>query len=173
MLGLSATPERKDGLTKLLHWHLGETVDQEKPDRSGQKTTQVDVYRFDSNSLKLDVKAYSRCITRLAECDERNLYVVAIVKAILAADLGRARRLLVLTGRVTQANHLWEMLSRTLVKDLTCGLLIAGMNSELFKIETSKDVVVGTDSSTFSYTSGGPYPAQGPYRHPPSHSRRF
>ena len=146
MLGLSATPERKDGLTHLLNWHLGQIVYQEKPDRSGQKTTQVDFYRFDSRHLKLDVKKYSQSITKLTECDQRNDFLVNMIVDIFKQDTGQKRRLLVLTDRVNHAEFLWETLC-DLKRKLgcrDCGLLVAGMSQKTFKVETSKEIIVST-----------------------------
>jgi superfamily II DNA or RNA helicase len=143
MLGLSATPQRKDGLTSLLHWHLGDIIFQEKPDRSGQKTTQVDVYRFNSGSLNLDIRQYSQSITRLAGCPERNRYIVDIVGRILEQDLEGKRRLLVLTDRVNHATILRKSIQE-LSMSPSCGLLSAGMSQEAFSTETSKQIVIGT-----------------------------
>lgn len=146
MLGLSATPERKDGLTNLLHWHLGEIVYQEKPDRSGHFTTQVDFLRFDSSALNLDVKKYSQCITKLSEHGERNEYIINSVLEIFQQDENHQRRLLILTDRVVHATHLWKTLTdlKTQLGDRTCGILVAGMNQTTFKAETKCDIIVAT-----------------------------
>lgn len=150
MLGLSATPQRMDGLTRLLHWHLGEIVYQEKPDRGGQKTTRVEVHRFDSSPLKLDVKRYSQCITKLTEHTVRNRYIIEATRQIFVADRDRKRRLLILTDRVNHAVHLRDELETAMdtTWDIsakrTCGLLVAGMSQDFFKLETGKDIVLGT-----------------------------
>lgn len=48
-LGLSATPHRADGLTRVIHWYLGDFIHQEKNNKNKQVVTKI--FHFKSNDL--------------------------------------------------------------------------------------------------------------------------
>jgi superfamily II DNA or RNA helicase len=50
VLGLSATPERNDGLTKILHWYMGDFIHKEPP--TVNKQVAVKVFKFKANDPK-------------------------------------------------------------------------------------------------------------------------
>ena len=153
LLGLSATPQRKDGLTHLLQWHLGPIIYQEKPNRSDQSTTEVEIHRYDVSHLDLDIKKFSQSITTLCNDVARNDYVLSVILDVLKRDLHCRRRILVLSDRRSQCVYLVTGLRRIQasaddaschLQDRSFGLLYAGMAADSFKIEGARDVIFGT-----------------------------
>jgi superfamily II DNA or RNA helicase len=133
MLGLSATPTRDDGLTKVFEWYLGPPVYWEKK-READETVQVRCLQF-----KLDKASYTdipvdykgeavlaRLLTQVIECKERNDW---IVEQILDLMKDPARRVLVLGERIKQL----EVFEKDLLAVnplLTIGYYIGGMKEE-------------------------------------------
>jgi len=76
MLGLSATPWRRDELTKLIFWHLGDLhhkVDQHRLVRSGDiLAAEVIVRETDFKPYHDPLKDYSRMLSELTADDQRN-----------------------------------------------------------------------------------------------------
>jgi superfamily II DNA or RNA helicase len=98
-LGLTATPERKDGLTNILYWFLGPEFFGVK--RENQKTTQVETVFFD-DPLFREAPPVSRfgkinmagMVTQLTEIDARNDKILDLVRG-----LDPSRRVLLLSDR--------------------------------------------------------------------------
>ena len=147
MLGLTATPTRKDGLTNVLHWHLGEIIYQEKPNRKDQPVTEVRIYRFWDESLQLNPREnYAGMITQIGENKTRNCYLKVILKSILDDDAeDELRRIVVFTERRGHAQLLHEI-----VQSLTgrsCGLILGGMKQSVVTTEKEKHIIVATYQS--------------------------
>ena len=142
LLGLSATPTRKDGLTKVLLWHMGEIMYEGKPDRSQQKATDVYFYKYDCHTLSLDPRRHADMITRMIHHDGRNTFIISTICKLLAADANRKRYILVLSERRHHATFLYEEIqNRT---DRSCGLVLGGLAKEAFDIEKEKQIVFST-----------------------------
>ena len=141
-LGLSATPERKDGLTDLLYWFLGPsilTVERELRGRTIVKTidfmcdhftTPPPVTRFGKVSLV-------QMITDLVEMYERNQFILTIARKYSKGS----RRLLILSDRRLHCQFLCENL-----KDLGCGLYMGGMKEAQLTESSKQKIIVGTFS---------------------------
>lgn len=142
VLGLTATPQRKDGLTHLLQWHIGDILYQERPDRRDQSTTCVEIYNY--VPVGVDPRKYAEMITKLCEDEERNAYIVAALKQQLEKDVEKKRRVLILTERKNHATLLYECLKAHYGKTRPCALLLGGMRKDLFEKESEKDILVAT-----------------------------
>lgn len=98
-LGLTATPERKDGLTNILYWFLGPEFFGVK--RENQKTTRVETVFFDDPAFR-EAPPVSRfgkinmagMVTQLTEIDARNDKILDLVRG-----LDPSRRVLLLSDR--------------------------------------------------------------------------
>jgi len=128
MLGLSATPIRDDGLTKVFEWFLGKPVYWEKI-READPDVIVQKVDFDSNEPAYaneptdaggDI-VLARLLTQVVEFEERNQKIDEILKALVSDN---KRRILVLSER---KSHL-ERIEQGLPKGTTVGYYIGGMN---------------------------------------------
>jgi superfamily II DNA or RNA helicase len=112
MLGLSATPSRKDGLMFVAHWFLGPLLynsdkgDIEDPD------IQVEMYEYKNDDPTFNEIIYNRqgvmftslMINKLAECEDRTRWLATIVDDVMAD--APDRQMLVLTDRVQHTKDL-------------------------------------------------------------------
>ena len=130
MLGLSATPTRDDGLTKVFEWHLGKPVYWEKK-READETVRVEILRYQN-----DDPAYTntptnfrgevilpRLLTQIVNCRERSLFIADKLKELIKEP---TRRILVLSERIGHLEDLEVLLKSTGVK---MGYYIGGMKT--------------------------------------------
>jgi superfamily II DNA or RNA helicase len=111
MLGLSATPWRRDNLSKLIFWHLGDVHHQvEKNDliRTGQVLPADIIFRETEFKPYYDpVQEYSKMLSELTLDDERNRLIAADIAAEAASHPGIC---LVLTDRKKHCESLGALL---------------------------------------------------------------
>jgi len=127
MLGLSATPTRADGLTKVFEMFLGKPLFWEKtrePD-PGVVVKAIRITCQDPDYLKVpyDYKKdviIARLITYIVECKERNQEIVRWVEK---ECLDKNRKILVLSARIA---HL-ESLDKMINSEITRSYYIGGM----------------------------------------------
>ncbi len=131
MLGLSATPVRDDGLTKVFEWFIGKPVYWEKvreadPDVIVRKVafdSDDPVYSNEPRDFRGEV-ALATLLTQILEYEPRNEKIDEIMAELVAcAD----RRILVLSDRKT---HL-ERIEKGLPKGTTVSYYIGGMKEEM------------------------------------------
>lgn len=139
--GLSATPERKDGLTRILHWFMGPTFF--SIERENQR--QVEVFTIDfmctrytqlPPTMRNGKLALAEMITNLTEIQERNDMLVKLIKK---ASKG-SRQLLVLTDRRLHCQYLNECFPKT------SGLYMGGMKEYDLAESSKKKIIFGTFS---------------------------
>ncbi len=92
MLGLSATPYRRDKLSKLIFWHLGDKhheVDKSQLIESGDVLPARVVFRQTHFSTRYDpVNEYSKMLAELATDTERNIQIASDVAGEAARNPG-------------------------------------------------------------------------------------
>jgi len=131
MLGLSATPVRDDGLTKVFEWFLGQPVYWEKtrePDpqvivRCEQFSTKEEEY----NKIPLDYKGevvLGRLLTKVVESKERNLHIQKLIEEICKDS---RRKVLVLSERISHLQELERLLKPS---GLMMSYYVGGMKEE-------------------------------------------
>ena len=111
MLGLSATPWRRDNLSKLIFWHLGDVHHQvEKNDliRTGQVLPADIIFRETEFKPYYDpVQEYSKMLSELTLDDDRNRLIAADIAAEAGSHPGIC---LVLTDRKKHCESLGALL---------------------------------------------------------------
>jgi superfamily II DNA or RNA helicase len=131
MLGLSATPTRDDGLTKVFEWFLGKPVYWEKIREPDPDVTVRKIY-FDScdegyTNLPTDYRGelvLARLMTQVVECEERNLMIDKLIADLLKEE---KRKILVLSER---KSHL-ERIEKGLPQGTKVSYYIGGMNADI------------------------------------------
>lgn len=110
-LGLTATPERKDGLTNILYWFMGPEIF--RIWREGQKTTRIEPVFFDCPEFREGPPLtrfgkinMAGMVTQLTEIDQRNDLIVSLVQ-----NLDPSRRVLILSDRREHCFLLQERLT--------------------------------------------------------------
>jgi superfamily II DNA or RNA helicase len=146
MLGLSATPIRKDGLTKVLNWFIGDIIFSVQ--RENQSAVNVNIKHFSCDEFnkdpplnKLGKISLSTLINDLVVIPERNQLIVEL----LACDIREGRKIIVLSDRRNHCEILLELV-RAQIPECTVGLYMGGMKqSELDKSEKC-DILLATFS---------------------------
>jgi hypothetical protein len=130
MLGLSATPTREDGLTKVFTWFLGDPVYWEKtrePDPTVEvKGVQIETQDILYNTIPTDWKGepvMARLLGNILACTERNEKIVEWIRRLAAEP---RRRILVLSERIGHLNALEEMI-KSVDTNLTMAYYVGGM----------------------------------------------
>jgi superfamily II DNA or RNA helicase len=139
-LGLTATPERKDGLTRLLYWFLGPEFF--KVERTDQKSTRVEIIKYTDQAF-LEAPPVTRfgkinmagMINILTELEARNNLILRRVQKGLTQN----RRILILSDRREHCFYL-----RDKIGDQLAGLYIGGMKEDELEKSSRKRVVVAT-----------------------------
>ena len=104
-LGLSATLDRIDGLTRVIYWYIGDIMYQDNA-KAEQTTTQVkQITYFSHDPQFVEKKLYTKkglkpnmqkIITNICQIKDRNKILVDIITILLDAD----RKILLLSGRI-------------------------------------------------------------------------
>jgi len=113
MLGLSATPERKDKLMHVINWFLGPILYKSDTSDKKDENVKVEVYDFEPNNEEFNTIIYnsqgvmftSLMINKLVEFQERNKFLVEILLDVIEDK----RQLLVLSDRVDHLKTLFEL----------------------------------------------------------------
>lgn len=138
--GLSATPVRKDGLTRVLHWFMGPTFFAvERKEQSKVIVTAVDFecsrYKDPPPTNRVGKISLAEMITELVESPQRNKVLVSIIKK---ASRG-GRKVLVLSDRRWHCEHLHEQFSGS-------GLYMGGMSEQALEESSKCSIIFGTFS---------------------------
>jgi superfamily II DNA or RNA helicase len=142
MLGLSATPYRRDELSKLIFWHLGDMhhqVDKRRLIETGDVLPARVTFRETSFATRLDpVNEYSRMLAELTTDTERNLLIASDIAAEAAKNTGIC---LILSDRKAHCENLQALLRyrfKLQSELLTGDLDIAERKNVLQRIEQGK-----------------------------------
>ena len=115
MLGLSATPERKDKLMHVINWFLGPLIYKSDTADKVDALVSVEYFEFDPPDKAFNEIIYndagvmftSLMVNKVVEYEPRNLYLVEILKDVYEET---GRQILVLSDRVEHTNHILELL---------------------------------------------------------------
>jgi len=151
VIGLSATPRRKDGLTKVFKWYLGDIVYECK--RDADDSVVVKIYDYESEDpkytkqKKIWVKGktqinLSGMITQIAKHQHRTEFIVKKLEPYLVDD----RYCLILTERKEHMVHLHDALLPILKSrgEKTIGYYCGGMKKKELEASLECDVIVAT-----------------------------
>ena len=146
MCGLSATPKRDDGLSKVFEYYLGPIV--YKRERKGGDNVRVNIITINSDNedyMREELTNYgkvcmSRMINNICEYSKRTDLIVKLVVQML----GEGRKILILSDR---RGHLDEFNDKILSTGLgTVGYYVGGMKPKDRKLSEDCDVILGTYS---------------------------
>ena len=146
MLGLSATPNRKDGLTKVLKYNIGNII-------YSVKSHDKNIVKVDRYLLNSDDESYNKTVSNfrgnaqsstminnIARCNNRTELIVQII--IEEINKNENRQILVLSDR---REHLDEICNLSKSKGLeSIGYYVGGMKKEKLKESESCRLILGT-----------------------------
>lgn len=143
-LGLSATMNRKDGLTKVFKWYLGDIVF-----KAAKRVDQMDVKLcefYDPNpEYSLELKGYKdtllipRMINNICDFQPRTDYIIKNLQIVLNKE--PSRKTIILSDR---RNHL-ENLHKSLTEiGIESAFYVGGMKQDELKKSETKQVILAT-----------------------------
>ena len=171
MLGLTATPNRKDGLTKVFKWYLGDIAYKVSSMKSFEVLVKNIKFKSTNNSYSREEKNFKNqvimptMINNICNYIVRNKLILDIIEKIIKLE---NRQLLVLSNRRNHLNYLKNEIDKLqiMIKDnsinddnenddnsdklrvITTGFYVGGAQSKKkdkeLKESESKDVIFGT-----------------------------
>lgn len=137
MLGLSATPERKDGLSKVIYWFLGPQIITIKRETGIPSVRFVftDVSNYEEKFNKLGKINNPTMITDLTIKKERNELIIKVIHEYLKQE----RKILVLTDRRDHCECILKALPEGMA-----GVYLGGMKTKERNNSVTCSVIIGT-----------------------------
>lgn len=173
-LGLSATPERMDGLSIVFKWHLGDIIFALEQERKGLKP-EAKIYRY------TPVSTNENCQELMNQSDNPNIPVMLtnvcndpvrnqLTVDILKQNVEKERKVLLLSERVEHLKELHRMYSKLDISKVHTGALYIGSTKQKERDESdSASVIFGSvkliseaydnpklDTLIFACFNGGP-----------------
>ena len=146
MLGLSATPNRKDGLTKVLKWYIGDIIFSIKSDE--KNVVKVIRYLIDSSDSNYNHEVVNymgkaqmpTMLNNISDCRARTRLIMnKVIKELNEHD---KRQFLILSDR---KQHLEDMYKLAIDDGFTSvGYYVGGMKKEKLKENESCRILLGT-----------------------------
>jgi superfamily II DNA or RNA helicase len=143
-LALSATPYRSDGLIKVMHWFLGETIYREKTRANNQVIAKV--FHYSSENVLFSEKKFGygkqrgkpnviKMITNLTELNERTEHIVNIINEIRKDP---ERKIIILSERVNHLKLMKSKLDKILEDDIKLGKILENEIKTFYYIGANK-----------------------------------
>lgn len=149
MLGLSATPDRKDKLMHVINWFLGPILYSSNTADKVDEKVKVEVYEFEGDHAYNEiiynnsgVMFTSLMINKVVDNDKRNNFLIEILSDVCEDP---KKELLVLTDRVDHTKVLFEKLPPNL-KEKACVLGRTVKSSQRAEWCESKQILIATYS---------------------------
>ena len=146
MLGLSATPNRKDGCTKILKWFIGDIIYSVKSDE--KNVVKVDRYIIESedenyNKEILNFRGQVQIATMVNQIVMYLKRTKIIVKRIIEEiEKNENRQFLILSDRKQQLEDFEKLFKESNIHSV--GYYVGGMKKESLKASESCKILLGT-----------------------------
>jgi superfamily II DNA or RNA helicase len=138
-MGISATVQRKDGLTQVLHHHLGQLIVDIQADVNERQAT-IHVLEYRKAAVGRTPVDKITCIVR---DEERNGLILLALKKLVEEDVNNERKILILSERRDHVKRIGEELGE-IQSAKSVGIYLGGMKTADLDAEKSKDVVCST-----------------------------
>jgi superfamily II DNA or RNA helicase len=150
MLGLSATPERKDKLMYVINWFLGPLLYKSDSSDKVDEKVNVEVYEFEPENSSYNDIIYnssgvmftSLMVNKVVEYEPRNKLIIEILSDLYH---DKEREILVLTDRVDHTKVLFDKLPDDL-KETACVLGRTVKSSQREEWCSTKRILIATYS---------------------------
>jgi superfamily II DNA or RNA helicase len=151
-LGLSATPQRKDGLRKVFEWYIGPMVYMTKEKNQDYIEVRIHEYTHESKSynkgelLYNGKPCYARMINNICSFEPRQ----GFINNLVVKEHGQGRKILILSDRREHLDQTMASLNERIYEG-AAGLYVGGMKPHQLRESQKKDIILGT----FSMASEG------------------
>lgn len=148
VLGLSATMQRKDGLSKVFKMFLGEIIYKEK--RDGNDNVLVKAYTYKSNDSDFNEMiydwrgntAYSSMISKLCNFNLRSEFILDIIEETYKKD--NDQQIMILAHNKNLLTYLFKGVEYRNIASV--GYYVGGMKKDALKESEGKKIIIATYS---------------------------
>jgi len=145
-LGLSATVKRKDGLTKVIKWFLGDVVC--NIERKGEDNVLVKVINYETDDEEFNAVArdyrgqvkYTTMIKKLCEFTDRSEFIIKVLSDLLKENTNQ--QIMILGHQRKLLEYLHDCVRKRTIA--TVGYYMGGMKEKDLKISEGKKVIIAT-----------------------------
>lgn len=143
-LGLTATLQRKDGLSKVLKWYIGDVVFKATKRNDQVEVKFIDYYDPNPN-YSLECVGYgnklnvSKMINNICDYEPRSVFIVNEVRRLLEKET--CRRIIILSDRRNHLERLHQLLTQN---DIENAFYVGGMKQSELKASETKKVILAT-----------------------------
>ena len=145
MLGLSATPSRDDGLTKVLKWYIGDIIFE----AVNEEIKNVEVKRYiiqsDNGVYKKEILNHKfapmlpRMINNITEYELRTRFILNLIRELRTTP---GRQILLLSDRRAHLEEIHTAVEKEAI--CTVGYYVGGMKQANLKLSESCELLLGT-----------------------------
>ena len=145
-LGLSATVNRKDGLSKVFKWYIGDIIYKVKQKANVTCNIQKEIFEENNESYNKECTLYngrvniSRMINNICNYKPRTIFIVNKIKELL--EVNCSRNMIILSDRRNHLSELQELLKGVGIEDT--GMYIGGMKNVELEKSKEKRIILGT-----------------------------
>jgi len=144
MLGLSATPNRKDGLTKVLKWYIGDIIFQRKGKSAADSSVERYIYDCTDEEYNKELSSTYGKINSAGMINNIASYMLRtnfIVKKTAECIQDEQRQVLILSDRKDMLKDIEQQLAE---KSIQSGYYIGGMKQVCLEESTKKPAILAT-----------------------------
>ena len=148
ILGLSATMQRKDGLTKVFKQFIGKIVHSEKNDTSAPVLVRgIEYANMDEefNEIKLDYRGnplYSTMITKLCTFNPRTEFILSVLQDVLRENT--EQQIMLLSHNKNLLTYIYKAIISRDIASSSVGYYVGGMKEKDLKITETKKIILAT-----------------------------
>ena len=147
MLGISATVDRKDGLTEILYMYIGPKIySEEREDGDGVQVRGIQ-YEFlhdvEYNEVEYDFRGnvkFTTMVNKICDFPPRRRFLIKILQDLIQENSGN--QIMVLCHKRDLLGHLQDEINR--IEFASCGLYIGGMKQCMLQDTEGKQIVLAT-----------------------------
>lgn len=144
-LGLSATPKRKDGLSKIFEWSLGPILYNisKRTQETGSIVECIEFNSTDRDYTKVETSNFgkvlmSRMINNICAYDKRTKFIVELIKLCVSEN----RCIILLSGRRSHLDRIYQLVTEENI--CSVGYYVGGMKQSELKISEGKQLILAT-----------------------------
>ena len=149
-LGLSATVNRTDGLTKVFKWFIGDVIFKAKRSKDDQKGLIVKLVNYVNSDCKYCFEHtlfngkpnMAKMLNNICEYQPRTDVISSEIKEILNRD--KHRNVLILSDRRGHLVDIYDTLKDNGIDPNTMGYYVGGMKNEDLLVSEKKQILLGT-----------------------------
>jgi superfamily II DNA or RNA helicase len=150
-LGLSATVNRKDGLTKVFKWHIGDIIFRNTAKKDSMKVIMKEYYdtdyRYCQECFMFNKKPnMSKMINNICDHIPRIEFVIQCLKDLLSVEPNR--KVLILSDRRRHLELFKDLLAK---ENIDSGFYYGGLKQDVLNESETKQILLGT----YAYVSEG------------------